>query len=164
MTSERASEDPTRPSPALRALELRETSDGCEAGAPLGVVGGVISKDDLTRPTTPIRPRGPTMRSCRCPADESSCTDVEPAPATGGLSAQKDPQNVVTSPLRGCDVEEGDPSIASVESAEACPDGPGPLCGSGAVGAAGGCTTNWSLLPGGGLGWTLSLPAARRRR
>jgi hypothetical protein len=76
VVSERARDEPTRPSP-LKALELRETSDDCEADKSSGVPGGVILKVDLTRLAIPISPVGRPMRSCRCPANESSCTDAE---------------------------------------------------------------------------------------
>ena len=155
VVSERARDEPTRP----RAFELREISEarGCEADESSGVPGGVILKVDLTRPAIPIIPVGRPMRSCRCPADVASgpsATTACPACPAGRAAAAAEER-------RG--VEEHDRSLASAEPAVVRSVGPGPLRGS-AVGAAGGCTTNWSLSPGGAPGWTLSLAAARRRR
>ena len=192
LVSERARDKRTRPSP-LMVLELRETGDEARAESP-GVPGGVIVKVDLTRPAIPIRiGRGRPMRSCRCPADESSCTDAKQASSGGPSTITACPtcpacpagppvesrvraaaavavsgppgrgEEMVDTSKLPCGVEEHDRSLASAEPAEVSSLGPDPLRGS-AVGAAGGCTTNWSLSPGGAPGWTLSLVAARRRR
>lgn len=170
LVSERARDNRTRPSP-LMVLELRETSDDCEArDESPGVPGGVIVKVDLTRPAIPMSPVGRPMRSCRCPADESSGpSTITASPACPACPAGPPVESRVRAaavavsgpPGRGeemvdtsrlpCGVEEHDRSLASAEPAEVSSVGPDPLRGS-AVGAAGGCTTNWLLSPGGAPG------------